>query len=163
LAIAAAFSASMFSAHAENAVSDTARVEFLQRIHLFAGGDQLDRLAGDGAHRKRGAAAAVTIHACQDETGDADTFVEGAGEVDGVLTGQRIGDEQDFVRIGLFPDVGHFDHQRLVNMRAAGGIENDNVMAAELGSLHGARGDLDRCLAGDDRQRVDAGLHAELA
>ncbi len=48
-------------------------------------------------------------------------------------------------------------------MGAARRIENDDIMAAELGRLYGARGDLDGCLAGDDRQRVDAGLHAELA
>jgi hypothetical protein len=91
-------------AHAENAVGDAAGMEFLQLAHrLFAGTDQLDRLAGDGAHRQGGAAAAVAVHAGQHEAGDADAFVEIAGEVDGVLTGQRIGDQQDFMRVGRWP------------------------------------------------------------
>ncbi len=172
-AMAAAFSASMFSAalldqrddvaHAEDAVGDAAGMEFLQLVHLLAGADQLDRLAGDGAHRERRAAAAVAVHAGQHEAGDADALVEVAGEVDGVLAGQRIGDQQDFVRVGLLLDLGHLGHQRLVDMGAAGGVEDDDVMAAELGRLHGARGDIDRRLAGDDRQRIDAGLLAELA
>jgi hypothetical protein len=47
-------------------------VEFLQRVHLFAGADQLDRLAGDGAHGQRRAATAIAVHAGQHEAGDAD-------------------------------------------------------------------------------------------
>ena len=47
-------------------------------VHLLAGADQLDRLAGDGAHRKRRAAAAVAVHAGQHEAGDADALVETA-------------------------------------------------------------------------------------
>src|SRR6185437_13554932 len=46
-------------AHAENAVGDAGGMEILERIDLFAGADELDRLAGDGAHRERRAAAAV--------------------------------------------------------------------------------------------------------
>ena len=78
-------------------------MEILERIHLFAGADQLDRLAGRGAHRERRAAAAIAVDAGQDDAGDVDALVERAREVDGVLAGQRIGDEQDFVRIGRPP------------------------------------------------------------
>ena len=78
------------------------------------------------------------------------------GEVDGVLAGQRVGDQQDLVRRRDLLDLGHLGHQRLVDMGAAGGVEDDDVMAAEPGRLHGAAGDLDRRLAGDDRQRRDA-------
>ena len=63
-------------AHAEDAVGDALGMEFLQLVHLFAGADQLDRLAGDGAHRKRRTAAAVAVHAGQHEAGDADALVE---------------------------------------------------------------------------------------
>ncbi len=59
---------------------------------------QLDRLAGDGAHRERRAAAAIAVDAGQDDAGDADALVEALGEIDGVLAGQAVGDEQDLVR-----------------------------------------------------------------
>ena len=75
-------------------------MEFLQRIDLFAGADELDRLAGDGAHRERRAAAAVAVDAGQHDAGDADALVEGARGVDRVLAGERVGDEQHFVRVG---------------------------------------------------------------
>jgi signal recognition particle subunit SRP54 len=55
-------------------------VEFLQRVHLFADADKLDRLAGDSAHRERSATAAVAVHAGQDEAGDADAFVGDDGD-----------------------------------------------------------------------------------
>jgi hypothetical protein len=51
-------------------------MEFLQRVHLFAGADQLDRLAGDRAHGQRRTAAAIAVDAGQHEAGDADALVE---------------------------------------------------------------------------------------
>ena len=85
-------------AHAEDAVGDAAGMEILQRVHLLAGADQLDRPAGDGAHGERRAAAPVAVDARQHDAGDADALVEGARDVDRVLAGQRVGDEQDLVR-----------------------------------------------------------------
>ena len=88
-------------AHAEDAAGDARRVEILERVELLAGADQLDRLAGDGAHRERRAAAAVAVDAGEHDAGDADALVEGLGEVDRVLAGERVGDEQDLVRVGV--------------------------------------------------------------
>ena len=87
-------------AHAEDAAGNARGIEIFQRVELFAGADQFDRLAGDGAHRERGAAAAIAVDAREHDAGQADAFVERAREVDRVLAGQRIGDEQHFVRIG---------------------------------------------------------------
>ena len=73
-------------------------MEVLQRVHLLADAEKLDRLAGHGAHRQRRAAAAVAVHAGQHDAGHADALVEVLGEIDRVLAGQRVGDEQDLVR-----------------------------------------------------------------
>ena len=74
-------------------------------------------------------------------------LVEGAGEVDRVLAGERIGDQQDLVRRRHRLDLGHLGHQRLVDMGAAGGIEYHHVVAAEPGRLNRALCDVDRRLA----------------
>ena len=61
-------------------------------------------------------------------------------------------------------DVGdrlHLVHQRLVDVEPAGGVEQEHVKALELRRLERAAGDLDRLLAGDDRQGRDLGLLAE--
>ena len=147
-------------AHAEDAVGDARGVELLQRIDLLARADELDRLAGDGAHRERGAAAGIAVHAGQHDAGDAEAAVEGARGVDRVLAGERIGDEEHLVRVGGGAHVRRLDHQRLVHGHAAGGVEHHHVVAAEAGGLHGAAGDLHGRLAGHDGKRIDADLLA---
>ena len=74
-------------------------MEILERVHLLAGAEQLDRLAGDGAHRQRRAAAPIAVDAGQHDAGDADALVEILGEIDGVLAGEAVGDEQDLMRV----------------------------------------------------------------
>ena len=65
------------------------------------------------------------------------------------------------MRLRRVTDVGHLLHERLVDMRAPGGVEDDNVIALQARGGLGAPGDLDRVLARNDRQRVDADLPAE--
>ena len=133
----------------------------LERVELLAGADEPDRLAGDGAHGERGAAAAVAVHPGQDHAGDADGAVELLGDLDRDLAGQAVDDEQRLARLGDVADLGRLVHQRLVDVQAAGGVEHDDVVAAERRLLLGALRDLHGVLARDDRQRVDADLGAE--
>ena len=95
------------------------------------------------------------------DAGDAEALVEGAGGVDRVLAGERVGDEKHLVRTGRRLDLGDLGHQRLVDGDAAGGVEHDHVEAAEPRRLDRPPGDLHRRLAGDDRQRVDPDLLSE--
>ncbi len=148
-------------AHAEDAARHLLGAELLEGVELLADADEADRLAGDGAHRERGAAAAVAVHAGEDDAGEADAAVELLGDVDGVLAGQAVDDEQGLVRAGGVADGGDLGHQLVVDVQAAGGVEHDDVVAAEGGLLLGAFGDRDGVLAGDDRQGVDADLGAE--
>ena len=104
-------------------------MEILQRVHLFADAEQLDRLAGDRAHGERRAAAAVAVDAGEHDAGDADALVEVLGEIDRVLAGQRVGDQQDLVRPGGVADLRHLGHQRLVDMGAARRCRDDDVIA----------------------------------
>ena len=129
-------------AHAEDAAGDALGVEVLEAVELFAGAHQLDRLAGDGAHGEGGTAAAIAVDAGQHDAGNADLLVEGAGEIDRVLAGQRIGDEQRFIGLGDVAHGGRFGEEFLVDVKPAGGIEHDHVVAALAGFRHGAPGDL---------------------
>src|SRR5581483_9180033 len=72
-------------AHAEDASGDAVGMEILERIELFARTDQLDRLAGDGAHGERCAAPAVAVDSGEHDAGEIDARAEILGEVDGVL------------------------------------------------------------------------------
>ena len=53
-------------AHAEDAAGDAVGVEGLELVDRLAGAGELDRLAGDRAHRQRRAAAGIAVHAGQD-------------------------------------------------------------------------------------------------
>jgi hypothetical protein len=65
------------------------------------------------------------------------------------------------VRVGRLGDLRHLGHQRFVDELPASGVEQHHVMAAETRRLKRPVGDLDRRLAGDDGQRVGAGLLAQ--
>ena len=65
------------------------------------------------------------------------------------------------LRVGGVADGGDLGHQLVVDVEAAGGVEHDDVVAAEGGLLLRALRDRHRILAGDDRQGVDADLGAE--
>ena len=136
-------------------------MKVFQRVGFFAGADQFDGLAGDRAHRQRRAAAAVAIDARQHDAGEADALVERAREIDRVLAGERIRDQQHFVRTGGGFDFGCFRHHLFVERGAAGGIEQHHVVAAELCGFQCALGDLRRLLAGNDRQGLDIEIAAE--
>ena len=108
------------------------RMKILERVPFLANADQLDRLAGHGAHRQRSTAAAVAIGTRQHDAGDADVAIKGFGGIDGVLAGQRVSNEQDFVWMDRGFDVADFVHQLFVDGDAAGGVVDDDVVAAEL-------------------------------
>ena len=61
-----------------------------------------------------------------------------------VLTGEGIGYEEDFRRVGDGGNLGGLAHHLFVNRGAAGGIEEEDVQAADLGSLKRAPGDVGR-------------------
>ena len=84
-----------------------------------------------------------------------------ARDVDRVLAGQRVGDQQHFVRIGGGLDVGRLRHQPLVDRHTAGGVEHHHVVAPETTRFHGAAGDLHGTLARNDRQGIDTDLLAK--
>ena len=83
------------------------------------------------------------------------------GDVDGVLAGEAVDDEEGLVRLGRVADGGDLGHQLVVDVQAAGGVEHDDVVAAEGGLLARPFGDGDGVLAGDDGQGVDADLVPE--
>ena len=148
-------------AHAEDAAGDPLGMEGLELVDRLAGAGELDRLAGDRAHRQRGAAAGVAVHAGEDHAGELDLVGEALGDVDRVLAGHRVGDEQNLLRLRDFGDGLHLVHQRLIDVEAARGVEHQHVIALQPGGIERAAGDVDRRLAGDDRQRRDLGLAAE--
>ncbi|KHS43294.1 hypothetical protein NJ75_03926 [Novosphingobium subterraneum] len=150
-------------AHAEDTASDALRMERLDRVQLFAGCGKLDRLAGNGPHRQRRTATRITVHAGEDHAGKIDFARERLCNVDRILARQRVDDEQRFLRGRDSGNRLHLVHQRLIDVESACGVEQKDVDRLQLGRVHGAGGDVDRLLPGDDRQRGNARLFAQNA
>ena len=90
-----------------------------------------------------------------------DALIERAREIDGVLAGQRVGDQQHLMRIGGRFDRGCLRHHLFIERGAAGGVEQHHVIAAELAGFERAARDLRRLLARDDRQGRNIEIAAE--
>src|SRR6185312_1098821 len=64
-------------AHAEDAIGHAAWIEGFQAVEFFGHAGELDRLAGDVAHRQGGAAARVAVQLGQYDTGQRQRVAEG--------------------------------------------------------------------------------------
>ena len=117
-------------AHAENARDDAVGVEGLERVVFFADADELDGLAGHLADGDRRAAAGVAVHFGKDDAGERELLMEFVGRADGVLSGHRIGDEQNFLRIEQALERLHLLHELVVDVETPGGIDDEHVAAS---------------------------------
>ena len=73
------------------------------------------------------------------------------GLVAALAAGQGIGDEQRFIGARDVAHGGCFGQQFLIDVQPTGGVQHDDIEAALPRFRHGAPGDLDRRLAGNDR------------
>ena len=119
-------------AHAEDPRRHPVRVEPVERVELLADRRELDRLAGHRAHRERRAAARVAVELRQHDAVEVDPLLERLRDVDGLLAGHRVEDEQDVRRLRLAPDGRELLHQLLVDVEAAGGVEDHDVAPVGL-------------------------------
>ena len=131
-------------AHAEDAGSHAVRVEGFDVAQLFARADELDRLAGDRFDRKRRAAARVAVHLGQQHAVDAERLVEGLRDRDRVLTGHCVHHEDDLGGFDRGLDVFQLVHELFVDMQAACGIEENQIVAVLFGKVDAVLCDLDR-------------------
>ena len=131
-------------------------MENLQVVQLFAGTRKLDRLAGDRSDRERRTSAGVAVELGKDDAVDAERLVEFFSYIDRVLTGHRVDDEQDLVRVNFIFDILQLLHQLFVDVQAAGGVEDNDVVAVVFGMLDRVFGDLHRA---DGSHLKDGGVH----
>ena len=148
-------------AHAEDARGDAVGVEGFERFGFFADAEEFDRFAGDVADGKCRTAACVAVDFGENDAGERQHVVEGFGGVGGVLAGHAVHHEQGFYRLQLRVQGADFVHQRVVDVQAAGGIDDEDVKVLAFGKVVGARGDVRRFFAGIGRNEGRADLSGQ--
>ncbi|MNM44050.1 hypothetical protein D3C81_549410 [compost metagenome] len=147
-----------YVAHAEDARSNTVGVERLERFALLAHTDELDRLAGNGAHRQRSTATGVTVDLGQDHTGQRQRITKRLGGVGGVLTGHGVNHEQRLDRLDRGVQVFDLGHHLGVDMQTTGGIDDDHVDEFQFGFADRRFGNRYRLLADIGREEGNADI-----
>ena len=129
--------------HAEDAVCHAVGVEFGEVFHFFAFTNVFDGLAGDGAHGEGGSASCVTIELGEDEAGDADFFIKGLCDADGLLSGGGVGNEEGFSGFEEFVEIFEFAEELGVEFLATCGVEDDDGAVLVFAPLEGVFGNFD--------------------
>ena len=129
-------------------------MERLQRIGLLAHTDELDRFAGDVAHRQCGTTAGIAVRLGEDHAGERQRLVEGLGRIGGILTGHGIHHEQGLDRLDGGVEMLDLVHHVAVDVQATGGIDDHHVIELLACLIDGRIGDVDRLLAGIAREEV---------
>lgn len=111
-------------------------MERLKRIDLLAESGELDRTACHGLDRQRRTAARIAIQLRQHDAGKRQLLVEALRDINRILTGHCIDDEQNFVRIHRLVNLLQFLHQRFIDMQAARRIDDDIVQVIGARMLH---------------------------
>src|SRR5699024_6371314 len=93
-------------------------------------------------HRNGRAAAGVAIELGEDDARDVERFVEGLGDVHGVLAGHGVHGQQNFVGLDRGLDVDELLHHGFVDVQPPGGVDDDHVVAVALGQGNGLLGGL---------------------
>ena len=162
-------------AHAEDAVGHALRVEDLQRIHLLAAGDKLQRFVHHRADRDRRTAARVAVELREHHAVEVEPFVELARRVHGILTRHGVDDEERLRRLDRRLDGRDLLHHRLVDGQTSRRIDDHDVESVLAGipdgvlrDLHGVfvpllGVDLDADLAAEDLQLVDGRRTVDVA
>ncbi len=127
-------------------------------VELFTDAGELDRLAGDLLHAQGRAAAGVAVELGQDRARDVEGLVEVLGDIDSLLTDGGVEDEQGFRRLHLGLEIDQFLDQFLVDLEAAGGVEEKRVALGVLGVFQGFARDFEDALL----LLADKGRHFQL-
>jgi hypothetical protein len=120
-------------AHAEDAAGHAVGVELLELGELLARRREGDRPADDLLHRQRGTAAGVAVELRHDDAVDRQRGVERLGHAHRVLAGHRVDDEERVVGLDLLGDLADLLHHLGVDREAAGGVDDEHVLAEAAG------------------------------
>ena len=141
--------------HAEDPGRHAVGVEVLELVELLADRGELDRPARDLLDGERGSPASVAVELRHDDAVEGDALLERARDVDGFLARHGVEHEQDVQRLRRLRDPLELGHELLVDVQAAGGVEDHDVEAVPASGVDSALGGCDRVVR---VERIDGNL-----
>ncbi len=133
---------------AENPGRHPFGMKWLQRGGFFAHAEKLDRFAGDLADRQSRAAPGVAVGLGQHHPGQRQGVIERLGGGGRILAGHAVDHKQGFNRIERRVQALDFCHHVLIDVQAAGGIDDQHLHGMQPGVLQRLAGDGFRRLIG---------------
>src|SRR4030095_3521374 len=131
-------------AHAENARNDSLRVKAFESVVFFPQADEFYGRAADFADGKRRAAACVAVKFGEDDAGEPEALVKCTGGANSVLTDHGVSDEENLARLQFLLEMAELIHQVVVNMKAAGSVDQAGCAAGEFRFPDGSTNDFER-------------------
>ena len=136
--------------------------ERLELVDGLAHGDEAHRHARRGADRERRAAARVAVELGEDQPVERNPRREAARHVHGLAAHHRVTDQCRVVGLRSFGDLLELEHQLVVDLQPAGGVEDDGVEVVRARVRDGLGADRRGVLA-LAREHLDADLLAQHA
>src|SRR5262245_31248943 len=137
----------------------------LEGLNLLPYPDKLHRLPDHGFDRQGRTTPRIPVELGQDRAVNGYCLVKGLGDSDSFLARHGIDDEEGVMRRrGLF-DLTQLLHELLVDLQAAGRIEDDGITVGRAGIIKGLPADFDRvsgALLDQDRGAYALAEHAQL-
>ena len=146
-------------AHAQDPRGHSVGVKEIEVRELLARGRKDHRSTHHTARGQHRTASRVVVEFRHDHARELEGLVERLGGVHGVLTRDRVKNEERVVRRGGRADRLYLTHQRVINGETAGRVDNDHVTSEPRRLGDAALGDFDR--SARVRKDVDANLLGE--
>jgi len=84
-------------------------------------------------HRERGPAARVAVHLGEDDAGYGQAFGKRARHLHRILAGQTVQNEERLMRSDQGLDCPQLPHEGVIDMKSAGGVQDDEIEIPALG------------------------------
>ena len=136
-------------------------MEALELLEALACGGEHNRPPAQRLHRQRRAAARIAVELAHHDAIEVDRVREALRDVDGILAGHRVDDEQHMVRLERLAHAPQLVHQRLIDVQAPARIDDQHVAALAARARERPLGDLHRVVVGAPLVRLRARALAE--
>ena len=133
-------------------------MERLQRLDLFTGADELDRLTAHFADGQRRTTAGIAIELGQHRPGNAYLLMESTGQFSRFLANHRIHHQQHLIGLHSGANSHHLPHHFGVDLKATGGVDQKGVVPLRLRLRQTGCSDLFRLCVCSQTEHINTNL-----